>query len=175
MRGKPPHPSVVHLLVELFLGRIPQKMADNFNGQTLAIAEWRRKTGPTRPAIVVAKVRIQFVLDQAIEGDDKIFYFIHDGDPSWYRPISFGRTKQDRGGIDIPKKSHTSRSIFKLSMLLSSLFAISILWTLFRFWSDFCKVEIRKWLFVNKLQISISICLSHYLSMTYKKCPQYCV
>ena len=37
--------------------------------------------------MLLAERRIQFVLKQAIDGNDKIFYLIHDGDPSEMIPI----------------------------------------------------------------------------------------
>ena len=37
--------------------------------------------------MLLAERRIQFVLDLAIDGNDKIIYFIHDGDPSEMIPI----------------------------------------------------------------------------------------
>ena len=45
------------------------------------------KPRPTRPTMLLQKRRIQVVLDQAIDGNDKIFYFIHEGDPSVMSPI----------------------------------------------------------------------------------------
>ena len=59
--------------------------------------------------MLLAERRIQFVLDQAIDGDDKILYLIHDGDPSEMIPTCLVVQIKIGGGIAILEKSHTSR------------------------------------------------------------------